>query len=117
MAAGKYADRASNCYREEFPLESYPEIVRNIVKNISLNKSVAEGYLAAPLLAATGHLMNKSSIIGEPGTKFDGLRQPSNIFVAVVGYSGTNKTSALSTIESAIQKVDPQSLNTCKLLF
>lgn len=116
MAAGKYSERAANCYRKPFPLLTFPDTIRDIVTNISLNKSVSEGYLAAPLLAATGHLMNNSSIIGKPGTNYDGLKQPSNIFVAVVGYSGTNKTSGLSTIESAIQKVDSQALNTCKVL-
>ena len=76
--------------------------------------SVAEGFIAAPLLAATGHFMNDSKIIGEPGTAYDGLHQPTNLFVALVGFSGTNKTSALGVIEKAASRIEPSSLNNCK---
>ena len=95
-------------------METFPESLYKIISNISRNKSVAEGFIAAPLLAATGHFMNDSKIIGEPGTAYDGLHQPTNMFVAVVGFRGTNKTSALGVIEKAASQIKPSSLNNCK---
>ena len=110
MAVSMYSSRASTCYEQEFPMNTFPESLYKIIFNIIRNKSVAEGFIAAPLLYVTGNFMNGSKIIGEPSTANDGLHQPSNFFVCC----GINKTSALGVIEKAASRIEPSSLNNCK---
>ena len=78
------------------------------------SKSTAVEYLCPTILGVTGHLMNNSHIIGRPGIVYDGIKQPCNLFIGIIGYSGTNKTTALSTVEHALAKVDPRAHNNCK---
>ena len=100
MAAFIHRDRVERCYDVELG-EAFDAKTSNIIRNEAALCSVPQEFLTPPLVTATSHFLNKSEV--HPwGNWF----QPSIIYSATVGFTGTNKTAAMDCVGQCITKVE-----------
>lgn len=100
MAAFIHKDRVERCYGV-VKGEVFDETTTLILKNEATMASVPDEFLIPPVLTATSHLLNKSEV--HPWGNWE---QPSIIYSATVGFTGTNKTAALDCIRNAISEIE-----------
>lgn len=72
-----------------------------MLENTALSNSVPMEFLIPPFLTAIAHFSNKSEIC-----PWGSWTQPSIIYSATVGFTGTNKTAAIDAIRNAISDVE-----------
>lgn len=100
MASFLHKDRVDNCYEQTIS-DPFNECTNKSLRNTAVNNSVPMEYLIPPFITAASHFLNKSEI-NPWGTWF----QPSIIYSATVGFTGTNKTAALDAIRKAVTDVE-----------
>ena len=72
-----------------------------MMKNISAANCFPEGYVMSPLLSTTAHFMGKAIV--KPWASWT---QPSILYTATVGFSGSNKTSCLDLFKESVYEIE-----------
>lgn len=100
MSAFLHRDRIENCYNETIQ-EPFDDLTNRMLENTALSNSVPMEFLNPPFLTAIVHFLNKSEIC-----PWGSWTQPSIIYSAMVGFTGTNRTAAIDAIRNAISDVE-----------
>lgn len=100
MSAFQHRDRIEYCYNETIQ-EPFDDVTNRMLENTALSNSVPMEFLIPPFLTAIAHFLNKSEIC-----PWGSWTQPSIIYLATVGFTGTNKTAAIDAIRNAISDVE-----------
>ena len=113
-----HKDRIRFCYEESIG-DPFDSVTNKMLYNTAMANSVPLEYLIPPFVTAVSHCLNKSEI-----NPWGSWSQPSILYSATVGFTGTNKTAAMDAVRNAIMDVehangifDLQSrINQCKYL-
>ncbi|XP_062601644.1 uncharacterized protein LOC134263323 [Saccostrea cucullata] len=100
MSAFVHRDRIQNCYKETIN-DPFDELTNEMLHNTAVSNSVPMEFLIPPFLTGIAHFLNKSEI-----RPWGSWTQPSIIYSATVGFTGTNKTAAMDAVRNAIAEVE-----------
>ncbi len=85
-----------------FPLEIFPEVVRNYIKGCTECLNLVPDFMGVSVLSAVASIIGNSYQIK---VKEEWLERPI-LWIAIVGYSGVRKTPSLKMIIDPLQKID-----------
>jgi len=94
--------KAVENYEADFPIEIFPESVRNYIKicNKTLNNSI--DYMGCSLLFLTSIIIGNSSVLEIK----KGWKESANIWLALIGKAGVGKTPSISSITFPLEKAN-----------
>tara|TARA_R110002012_G_C11659305_1_gene612075 strand:- start:1244 stop:3520 length:2277 start_codon:yes stop_codon:yes gene_type:complete len=94
--------KAIESYEADFPIEIFPESVRNYIKicNKTLNNSI--DYMGCSLLFLTSIIIGNSTLIEIK----KGWKESANIWLALIGKAGVGKTPSISSITFPLEKAN-----------
>ena len=94
--------KAVENYEADFPIEIFPESVRNYIKicNKTLNNSI--DYMGCSLLFLTSIIIGNSTLIEIK----KGWKESANIWLALIGKAGVGKTPSISSITFPLEKAN-----------
>ena len=94
--------KAVENYEADFPIEIFPESVRNYIKicNKTLNNSI--DYMGCSLLFLTSIIIGNSTLLEIK----KGWKESANIWLALIGKAGVGKTPSISSITFPLEKAN-----------
>ena len=94
--------KAIENYEADFPIEIFPESVRNYIKicNKTLNNSI--DYMGCSLLFLTSIIIGNSTLLEIK----KGWKESANIWLALIGKAGVGKTPSISSITFPLEKAN-----------
>ena len=88
-----------------FPLHVLPPQLAATVKSFAEERCLSLDFMAGAMIGAgSAAIGNRARVLG-----YDGRTEPTNLFMALVGWPGTGKSLALSVSEAALMRIEDAS--------
>lgn len=85
-----------------FPLQALPPQLSATVADFATARRLCHDFVAGAILgAASAAIGNRARLLG-----FDGCSEPLSLFIALIGWPGTGKSSAISLAEAPLSKIE-----------
>ena len=97
-----YVKRIKLCYNQKImSINGFDRKTALTINNLADGSSIPSEYLIPAVISGAAHSMGGAVV-----NPFGNWMQPSTLFIACIGFSGTNKSTSLEIVKKALEDVE-----------